>query len=94
MGRHNRRRVEAEPVLRSTANERREHWRGVEYAVRTVSGANAVKPYRCPGCDQEIQPGVAHVVTWPADDLGAGNRRHWHTPCWAAREHRAPTRRG
>ena len=29
------------------------------------AAAAAAKHYRCPGCDQEIPPGVAHVVAWP-----------------------------
>ena len=62
--------------------------------VRSVSASAAVKRYRCPGCDHEIQPGVPHVVVWPADDrdgFGTGrvdDRRHWHTPCWNARTRR------
>ncbi|TDL03370.1 hypothetical protein EUA04_25965 [Mycolicibacterium obuense] len=68
---------------------------GFDYEVRTVPGSRAIKVYRCPGCDQEIRPGVAHVVAWPADsgDAGADDRRHWHTPCWANRATRGPTRR-
>ena len=33
-----------------------------------------------------------HIVAWPADDgdRGLENRRHWHTPCWGARDRRAP----
>lgn len=62
-----------------------------QWNVRTIAGANATKPYRCPGCDQEIPPGVGHVVAWPADGLGgADDRRHWHRPCWQARDRRAP----
>ncbi|MFC0037986.1 ATP/GTP-binding protein [Actinomadura rayongensis] len=59
--------------------------------VVPVPGARAVKPYRCPGCDQEIAAGVPHVVAWPADGPGgADERRHWHTPCWKARTRRGP----
>ena|SRR6202035_5201452 len=61
-----------------------------EWVVRQVAGANASKPYRCPGCDQEIPAGVAHVVAWPADSGGADDRRHWHTPCWHNRLRRGP----
>ncbi|MEV5824062.1 ATP/GTP-binding protein [Spirillospora sp. NPDC052242] len=61
------------------------------WIVRNVAGTNAAKPYRCPGCDQEIPPGVGHVVAWPADERGgADERRHWHRPCWRARTRRAP----
>ncbi|MGH3822353.1 MAG: hypothetical protein ACRDRA_05885 [Pseudonocardiaceae bacterium] len=65
-----------------------------EWLVRIVSGEQAVKSYRCPGCDHEIRPGIAHVVAWPAAEQGsAADRRHWHTGCWSARTRRAPTRR-
>lgn len=65
-----------------------------EWFVRPVAGSGADKRYRCPGCDQEVPPGVAHLVVWAADDLlgeasAVRDRRHWHRPCWAAR-----TRRG
>ncbi|BBY84329.1 hypothetical protein [Mycolicibacterium tokaiense] len=68
---------------------------GYDYQVISLPGARAVKTYRCPGCDHEIRSGTAHVVVWPAD-LGEGavdDRRHWHTPCWANRATRSPTRR-
>ncbi|MFD4292481.1 ATP/GTP-binding protein [Rhodococcus sp. NPDC058505] len=64
------------------------------YLVRQIPGTRAVKTYRCPGCDHEIQTGVAHVVAWPADGLGgAEDRRHWHTGCWNGRGSRGITRR-
>ncbi|MHB8341371.1 MAG: hypothetical protein ACYDB7_09395 [Mycobacteriales bacterium] len=50
------------------------------FEVRPVSGQSAVKTYRCPWCEQEIRPGVPHVVVWPAGR--PEDRRHWHTPCW------------
>ena len=65
-----------------------EDYDGVEYVVRRVTGSASTKPYRCPGCDQLIRPATPHVVAWPADDEEAGDRRHWHTPCWRARSHR------
>ncbi|MGQ0481516.1 MAG: hypothetical protein ACT4O0_10900 [Pseudonocardia sp.] len=43
-----------------------------EWLVRSVPGARASKAYRCPGCDHEIRPGVAHVVVWSADGGAAG----------------------
>ena len=65
------------------------HW-----SVRNITVGGAAKSYRCPGCDQEIRPGVAHVVAWPADERGDLNdRRHWHTACWNARDRRRPTGR-
>jgi hypothetical protein len=58
--------------------------------VRRVQPYEAVKAYVCPGCNQEIPPGVGHVVVVPVDapDL----RRHWHHPCWANRDRRRPGR--
>ena len=66
--------------------ERTESFRGEEWRVRPVAGAVG-KRYRCPGCDQEIPPGVGHVVAWP-EHGGVDDRRHWHTACWNARERR------
>ncbi len=67
---------------------------GVRMLVRDVSGARAVKRYRCPGCDQVIEIGVPHVVAWPEDDFGgAAERRHWHRSCWQARGRRGAQRR-
>ena len=68
---------------------------GYEYEVRPVSAARATKVYRCPGCDHEIRSGTAHVVVWPigAGEAGLEDRRHWHTPCWANRATRGPTRK-
>ena len=70
-----------------------------DWAVRPLTGSASSKPYRCPGCDQEIRPATPHVVTWPAytrdSDLepwdttsAAEQRRHWHTTCWRARDRR------
>ncbi|MBM7797045.1 hypothetical protein JOD50_001997 [Pseudoglutamicibacter cumminsii] len=63
--------------------------------VRAVPGYGAGKHYRCPGCDQLIPPGVAHIVAWRADgsrsDADAeADRRHWHNKCW---DNHAPRRR-
>ncbi|HEY5853487.1 MAG TPA: ATP/GTP-binding protein [Aldersonia sp.] len=67
---------------------------GDQYVVSTVTAARATKVYRCPGCDHEIAVGIAHVVAWPADDLGGvADRRHWHTGCWSGRRTRGLTRR-
>ncbi len=53
---------------------------GVEgVAVRAVSGEKG-KSYRCPGCQQEIRPGMPHLVVIADGDPEA--RRHWHTSCW------------
>src|ERR1700754_300471 len=68
---------------------------GFEYEVRPIAAARAAKTYRCPGCDHEIRSGTAHLVVWPADlgEQAVDERRHWHTPCWAHRATRSPTRR-
>lgn len=60
------------------------------WIVRTVSGASAVKDYRCPGCNQLIKTATPHVVVWPADagfgsSGGVEDRRHWHSSCWSRR---------
>ena len=95
--RRNRRRDEATGVDAEKAR------RGIEtvqssadgqWLVRHISTDGATKMYRCPGCQQEVRPGVAHVVVWPTDGRGdATDRRHWHTACWKARDRRAPTDR-
>lgn len=69
---------------------------GSEWTVRRA--VTSGKEYRCPGCDQVIAPGTAHVVAWSSDDLlgsdaALAGRRHWHTACWDARDRRKPNRR-
>ncbi|GAB3602057.1 hypothetical protein [Microbacterium aureliae] len=61
--------------------------RGAQWTVQPISAAQAQKTYVCPGCGQDIDAGVAHLVAWRADgvlgdraDLAA--RRHWHQHCW------------
>jgi hypothetical protein len=61
------------------------------WIVRDMSGAQATKEYRCPGCGALIAPGTAHLVVWPSSpslgsDRAVDDRRHWHTACW--RRHR------
>jgi hypothetical protein len=48
--------------------------------VRHVQPYQALKTYRCPGCDHEIRPGEGHEVVVPRDS--PHDRRHWHTACW------------
>ncbi|WP_084385591.1 ATP/GTP-binding protein [Rhodococcus sp. WMMA185] len=67
--------------------------RDQSYMVRSIPGARATKSYRCPGCDHEIRPGVAHLVAWPAEYGNGEDRRHWHTGCWSGRGTRGLTRR-
>lgn len=55
------------------------------YLVRRMGATAAVKHYVCPGCNQGIPPGVAHLVAWPDTLTGAEYRRHWHTACWQRR---------
>jgi len=50
------------------------------WQVRAIQPAKAIKEYRCPGCNQEIRPGIGHVVAWR--EGSEDHRRHWHTPCW------------
>jgi len=68
--------------------ERTETWQGEEWVVRLVGGGGSGKHYRCPGCDQEIPPGVPHVVAWQ-QYMGVDDRRHWHKACWNARDRRS-----
>lgn len=63
-----------------------------DWYVRSIPGGHAEKTYRCPGCDQLIAVGAAHVVAWPVHGA-VDERRHWHTPCWRARRRRGPARR-
>jgi hypothetical protein len=88
------RRADGSPPLdleRAQRGEAVQVWSDGDWLVRSVPGAAAVKTYRCPGCAQEIRPGVPHVVAWPADGRGdLGDRRHWHAPCWGARDRRRP----
>jgi hypothetical protein len=71
--------------------DRVEEWPDGDWVVRQVTGAGG-RVYRCPGCDQEIRPGVPHVVSWPNWTGGEEERRHWHTPCWRKRRDRGPGR--
>ena len=94
MGRRNYRRRDAEapldPDRMRRGIERVQAHSDGDWLVRALPGND--KTYRCPGCDQEIRPGVGHVVVWPADGRGdLTDRRHWHTACWAARDRRGPT---
>ncbi len=60
------------------------------YAVRRVQPYEARKTYLCPGCNQDIPPGLGHVVVTPARH--PEDRRHWHHACWAMRHRRRPGR--
>lgn len=80
-----RRSDEARPLRTEAFAAAEEHADGT-WMVRAVTGEAAVKTYRCPGCDHEIAPRVAHVVAWRSG--GEAHRRHWHRPCWTARDQR------
>ncbi|MFV2018053.1 hypothetical protein [Micromonospora sp. LOL_023] len=81
--------VDQERVRRGVAAV--QSWSDGDWMVRSVPGPAATKTYRCPGCVQEIRPGVPHLVAWPADGRGdLTDRRHWHQGCWRAREQRRP----
>ena len=69
-------------AIRPPAGERVEDG----YVVRRVAGTASSRPYRCPGCDQELRAGTPHVVAWP--EGRPDDRRHWHTACWDARDRR------
>lgn len=95
MARKNRRRVdEARPLAGGYAARSVESHRDGDWIVQRIAGSRATKEYRCPGCDQVIMPGTPHVVAYRDDDpRGSEDRRHWHSPCWSARERRAPGNR-
>lgn len=61
--------------------------RGTLWNVQPITSVQATKEYRCPGCGNEIEPQVAHLVAWRADGVlgdqrDLAERRHWHTHCW------------
>ncbi|MDM7830913.1 hypothetical protein [Cellulomonas edaphi] len=81
-------------VDRATGGRRAESADDGEWVVQSVRGSDRL--YRCPGCDQPVAPGTAHVVAWRSDGLfgeAVDDRRHWHSSCWQARSRRRPTRR-
>ena len=51
-----------------------------ELEIAHVQPYQAVKTYRCPGCDHEIARGLGHEVVMPRGV--PQERRHWHTGCW------------
>lgn len=65
-------------------------WLEDDVEVRRIQPYQATKTYLCPGCNQDIPPGLGHLVVVPrgAPDL----RRHWHHGCWANRSSRRPGR--
>ena len=94
MGRkHRRREDEPRPLSPGYGSRTTETHPDGDWIVQKVTGSASTKAYRCPGCDQEILPATPHTVAFSADDpKGLEHRRHWHTPCWAARDRRGPRR--
>ena len=72
----------ADEAPRFPAGERLEEG----WVVRAVAGTASARPYRCPGCDQELVALSPHVMVWP--EGRPDDRRHWHTACWTARSRR------
>jgi len=64
---------------------------GATSELRRVQPYAARKVYLCPGCNQDINIGVGHVVVVPLSD--PANRRHWHAPCFEQSGSRRPGRR-
>lgn len=92
MGRKNRRMDDAVPLRPLGSVTAAQSLPDGDWFVRPIAGSAATKVYRCPGCQQEIRPGTAHLVAWRADRAdGDEHRRHWHTPCWNARDRRRPS---
>jgi hypothetical protein len=99
MPRANRRRRDDVPLDVERARggaAARQTYAGRDVFVRRLTGSTSERSYLCPGCQQDIAPGTPHVVVWPADGVGGvEDRRHWHSPCWGARDRRrssGPTR--
>jgi hypothetical protein len=91
VGRKNRRIEQSVPLRPIGSVDARQSHPDGDWHLRTIPGSAATKTYRCPGCDQEIRPGIPHLVAWRADRAdGEEYRRHWHTPCWNARARRRP----
>lgn len=63
---------------------------GLPAEVRFLQPHQARKAYLCPGCNQLIPALTGHVVVVPLE--AADLRRHWHRPCWDARDRRRPGR--
>jgi hypothetical protein len=58
--------------------------------VRAIQPYQALKVYRCPGCNHEIAAATFHYVIVPLEDTSA--RRHWHRGCFEHRGTRRPGR--
>ncbi len=61
-----------------------------DWYVQYIPAVNAKKTYKCPACERQINPGVAHLVAWQTDHMFGAQRaieerRHWHKRCWETR---------
>ncbi|MGB3413581.1 MAG: hypothetical protein WBA28_02575 [Microbacteriaceae bacterium] len=61
--------------------------RSGQWSVQTIGPGRSEKVYKCPGCGLDVNPGIAHLVAWRADDIlgeesAIAARRHWHNHCW------------
>lgn len=56
--------------------------------VVKVQPYQARKLYVCPGCNQQIDVGLGHLVVVPTREPDL--RRHWHHACWDHRSNRRP----
>lgn len=65
---------------------------GQEWTVQPVRGNDSGRSFTCPGCQQQLSAGIGHIVAWPTHSIGGlggvEDRRHWHEPCWQARDTR------
>lgn len=62
-----------------------------DWTTQRVRGSD--KSYTCPGCNQTISPGLAHLVAWRTEarfglEVGVDSRRHWHPHCFETRRGR------
>ncbi|HEY3438601.1 MAG TPA: hypothetical protein VGK35_13015 [Actinotalea sp.] len=80
-------------VERALGGRRTETSADGDWVVQSVPAGSSTKVYRCPGCQQEVTAGTAHLVAWATDsllgaDAAVSDRRHWHTACWRSRGRR------
>ena len=54
--------------------------------MHKVQPYQATKVYLCPGCRGDIPTGMGHLAVVPVES--PADRRHWHEPCWLARDRR------
>ncbi len=79
--------VRAPRPLDTSRQASRQATRTGSFLVREVPASRAIKSYVCPGCQNSIPAGMAHVLAWPETPSmgfasGMEQRRHWHKHCW------------